>query len=57
MPLNKIRALCAQIAVEIDPKKTALLIEELTTVILVDHADVLYRLRQQSEVPPSKSTS
>lgn len=45
MARNTVRALCAQIAVELDPKKVDRLIEELTLILLADY------LQAQTEFP------
>jgi len=34
-----------------------LLIDELTKIILIDYAETLAHLQQQSDTPPSKNTS
>ena len=37
MARNTVRSLCALIAMELDPKKVEVLIEELTTILLSDY--------------------
>jgi hypothetical protein len=54
---NKVRALCAQIALEIDPKKSALLIEELTEVLLQDYLEVFGKKPSLKNTKPPENSS
>jgi len=44
---GKVRTLCAQIAVELDPRKSAALIEELTETILHEYLKITEASDQQ----------
>lgn len=54
MPHNKARALCAQIALEIDPSKAAALIDELTQVLLGDYLKLLDKTQQELQLKPGR---
>jgi hypothetical protein len=54
MPHNKVRALCAQIALEIDPAKAAALIDELTQVLLGDYLKLLDKSPQELQLKPGR---
>jgi len=49
MARNTVRSLCAQIAVEIEPKKIEALIEELTLVLLGDYVQSQARIHTDTD--------
>jgi hypothetical protein len=52
---NQVRALCAQIAIEIDPEKADGLIEQLTILVLGDYLEKQTRWADGSSRDPSPS--
>ena len=55
MPNGKVRALCAQIAIELNPTKADTLIAELTRILVSEHAETKARIEQELRRSPAAS--
>jgi len=53
MPNGKVRALCAQIAIELNPTKADTLIAELTRILVGEYAEMKARVEQELRRNPA----